>query len=83
MSAHAASGGANCAVSLFSRLAITLHGIAPGRTSMLLGLVNRLLPSPGGIDGHAILGSESTSRWAPSLLTILTERAARRNNEEP
>ncbi|MCE5268477.1 MAG: SDR family NAD(P)-dependent oxidoreductase [Planctomycetaceae bacterium] len=68
-------------VSWMSRTASTLHGLFPGTTSRVLGWANRLLPRPGGVGVHAVSGSESDSRWSPSLLTLLSERAAWRNNE--
>jgi hypothetical protein len=42
---------------------------------------NRLLPGPGGVGTDWRLGRDSESAAAPSVLTTLTERAARRNNE--
>jgi hypothetical protein len=68
-------------VSLPAKLAIGFHGMFPGLFARVLGVVNRLLPHAGGIGTKAARGFESTSRWSPSLMTALTERAARRNNE--
>jgi NAD(P)-dependent dehydrogenase (short-subunit alcohol dehydrogenase family) len=75
-------GDAEVVLSLPARAATLLHDLFPGLTADVFGLVNRfLLPEPGGIGtGHA-LGSQSESAAAPSLLTALTERAARENNE--
>jgi hypothetical protein len=50
-------------------------------TSDLLSVVDRLLPAPGGIGTRKMKGKDSASALSPSLLTILTERAAVRNNE--
>jgi hypothetical protein len=44
-------------------------------------MVHRVLPGPGGIGKERAKGKESGSWAAPSLLTTLTEQAARRNNE--
>jgi NAD(P)-dependent dehydrogenase (short-subunit alcohol dehydrogenase family) len=75
------NGDAAATLSLPARAADLLHAIFPGFTADLLGLVNRLLPGPGGI-GHAMARGEDSSSWmAPSVLTTLTERAAVRNNE--
>jgi hypothetical protein len=50
-------------------------------SAALAGLVNRMLPSPGGIGTRVTTGSRSFSRWSPSWLTTLSDRAAARNNE--
>jgi NAD(P)-dependent dehydrogenase (short-subunit alcohol dehydrogenase family) len=68
-------------LSVQARLAIALAALAPNLVQRLLGLVNRLLPGPGGIGEATATGLDSASRLAPSLLTRTTERAARRNNE--
>jgi hypothetical protein len=60
---------------------ICANGIAPGLVSDINGIVNRFLPGPGGIGTQSALGSESESNLAPSWMTVLTERAARANNE--
>jgi short-subunit dehydrogenase len=57
------------------------HGLFPGLTADLFGLVNRFLPGPGGIGKKKVSGLESTSELSPSLLTRLGDEAAVRNNE--
>ncbi|HET6881116.1 MAG TPA: SDR family NAD(P)-dependent oxidoreductase [Pirellulales bacterium] len=74
-------GDAEVILSLPAIAAQKAHGLAPGMVSTVLGWVNRLLPSAGGIGERSALGHQSQSRWSPSLLTALTERAAARNNE--
>jgi short-subunit dehydrogenase len=64
-----------------ARVAATLHDLLPGATIRLLALVNRLLPGPGGVGRRAVRGHQSESAWAPSLLTALGERAARKQNQ--
>jgi short-subunit dehydrogenase len=64
-----------------ARLAAALHGVFPGTSVDILGLVNRLLPGPGGIGTRRAKGKESFSSWSPSVLTALGDRAARENNE--
>jgi NAD(P)-dependent dehydrogenase (short-subunit alcohol dehydrogenase family) len=76
-------GDAEVVLSVPAKLAVLFHGIFPGVTADLLGLVNRLLPGPGGIGTERAKGVESYSSMSPSWLTELTERAARRNNELP
>jgi NAD(P)-dependent dehydrogenase (short-subunit alcohol dehydrogenase family) len=65
-----------------ARLAAAAATIFPGLTARALQLVNRLLPDPAGSDGDdARPGWQNESRWAPSLLTRLGDRAAVENNE--
>ncbi len=68
-------------ISLPAKIVTALHGIMPGMMSRALAGVNRLLPGADGGDTRAKKGLESTSAWAPSVLTTLTERAAARNNQ--
>jgi short-subunit dehydrogenase len=75
-------GEAEIVLSVQAKLAAKFHDLFPGLTSDLLGLVNRLLPKPGGIGSERALGRESHSALAPSLLTALGDSAAKRNNEE-
>jgi short-subunit dehydrogenase len=74
-------GDAEVVLSVPAKLAVTAHALAPGITADLLGLVNRWLPGPGGIGTRRAPGRESQCRWAPSALTALDERAARRYNQ--
>jgi NAD(P)-dependent dehydrogenase (short-subunit alcohol dehydrogenase family) len=70
-------------LSLPAMAAARFQGVFPGLTARLLGIVNRLLPAPGGIGTQSRKGSESFSSYSPSWLTTLTERAAAANNEIP
>jgi len=77
-------GDAEAVLSLPARLATFLHQMFPETAADLLSLVNRLLPGPSGpesIGTEKRYGAESESSLAPSLLTTLTDQAARRNNE--
>ena len=67
------------------RLAIVANAVAPGAVALGMRLANRfVLPPPTDGSGDAEhSGWQSTSRWAPSPLTRMTERAAARNNEVP
>ena len=76
-------GDPNFVVSLPAKVAVAVHGLLPGLSSRILSAVNRLLPGPGDGDARAKKGHESTSAWAPSALTVLTQQAAARNNELP
>ncbi|HEY3495310.1 MAG TPA: SDR family oxidoreductase, partial [Polyangiaceae bacterium] len=62
-----------------ARAAALASGLAPGLVASALGLVHRLLPS--GDDPTERRGSECESNLVPRALTVLTDRAAIRNNE--
>lgn len=65
-----------------AKTAAAVATLAPGLTARAQELANRLLPGPAGEDGReARPGWQSPSRWAPSLLTRLSDRAAVENNE--
>jgi len=74
-------GDAELMVGWPAELAVRLHGLMPGLTADVLGLVNRLQPGPGGIGTERRLGRDSESALAPSVLTRSSDAAARRNNE--
>ena len=74
-------GDPEIVLTLPAKVAVLAHGVAPGLVSSIMGLVNRLLPRPGGIGRERAKGSLSGSFLSPSWLTVLNERAARRNNQ--
>lgn len=74
-------GEANLVLSIQAKLAATFHGLFPGLSTDFAALVNRALPRPGGIGTGRAMGKDSESAAAPSVLTALSERAARANNE--
>lgn len=65
-----------------AKAAQALATLAPSLTARAQELANRLLPGPAGEEGQeGRPGWQSPSRWAPSLLTRLSDRAAVENNE--
>ena len=60
---------------------VMLQSLFPGLTREALAVMNRLLPEMGGIGKESAYGYESFSKWSPSVLTTLTEEAAKQNNE--
>jgi NAD(P)-dependent dehydrogenase (short-subunit alcohol dehydrogenase family) len=76
-------GEAEAILGLPAQVATRVQGLFPGLTADVLGLVNRLLPAPGGIGTDSAKGIESGSRLAPSALTAASDRASLRNNEMP
>ncbi len=62
-----------------AKLLRVANGLAPGAMSDLMGLATRALPAGGATAEHR--GMHLATRVAPSALTALMNRAARRNNE--
>ncbi|MGH7420298.1 MAG: SDR family NAD(P)-dependent oxidoreductase [Candidatus Rokuibacteriota bacterium] len=78
------SGRAERVLSLPAKLGVLAHGLFPGLTADVLGVVNRWLPEPEGEEDvyrRPLKGEQSTSEVSPSWLTTLGERAARRSNQ--
>lgn len=74
-------GEAEVVISVQAKVADRFHALFPGLTADLLGLVNRLLPGPGGIGKGRARGADSVSPFVPTLVTRLADQAARKNNE--
>lgn len=74
-------GSAEVFLSAQGRLVSSFHGLFPGLTANLMGLMNRVLPAPGGIGREMRLGEMSRTPLSESVLTALGRRAALRNNE--
>ena len=74
-------GEAEAVLTIQAKAAALFHGIFPGLTADLLGLVNQLLPDAGGIGAAREKGRESESTLSRSWLTALTDRAAEENNQ--
>jgi len=75
-------GDPELVISLPAKLAIVAAAIAPNTFARALSMITRALPPPteaAGVERYR--GDESQSRWAPSLLTRLSDRAAVENNE--
>ena len=67
-----------------ARLAVAATAIFPNTVAALMDMTNRLLPPPldeASSESHS--GWQSSSPWAPSALTRLTEQSAAENNEIP
>ncbi len=64
-----------------ARLAVLLHSFMPETLARLMRIANRLLPPPNGAGTTARLGWNSTSRFVPSAVTTLADRATARNNQ--
>jgi NAD(P)-dependent dehydrogenase (short-subunit alcohol dehydrogenase family) len=65
-----------------ARAAAMLNELAPALVAHAMAVTARLLPGPTGPEGdRARRGRDSESKWAPSIATTLTDRAAVLNNE--
>ncbi len=77
-----AHGDPELTITVQARAAAMLNQLAPTLTARLTALASRLLPGPTGPEGNqSRRGRDSESRWAPSLATTLSDRAAVLNNE--
>jgi NAD(P)-dependent dehydrogenase (short-subunit alcohol dehydrogenase family) len=75
-------GDPEVTITLPAQIAVALNNLVPSITAGAMSVVNRLLPSPAGASGDNLRkGRDSESRWAPSLATTLSDRAAVANNE--
>ena len=72
-------GASDVAVGLPARLAELATGVLPAAVAASLALVRRWLPD--GSDPNRLTGAESEAHLVPPILTVLTDRAAVRNNE--
>jgi NAD(P)-dependent dehydrogenase (short-subunit alcohol dehydrogenase family) len=65
-----------------AHLAMMANHVVPAAVGRAMAIANRFLPGPNGVDGNRHKrGRESQSKWAPSLATTLSDRAAVMNNE--
>lgn len=75
-------GRAELTISIPAQIATVFHGIFPGVTAEVSGLINRCMPAAKGNIGERAKGHESYSSYSPSLLTRAGDKAALRNNEK-
>lgn len=77
-------GDATAFVTATSRLAVLFNALCPRTMARVMSLTNRLLPGPSDTEGDiSRTGWESMSRFVPSRLTRLSDRATAMNNELP
>jgi short-subunit dehydrogenase len=74
-------GRAELVINLPAQFVSKFHGLFPGLTCDLMGMMNSALPKMGGIGPERVKGSGSQSFISPSLLTILSDKQVERNNE--
>jgi short-subunit dehydrogenase len=75
-------GDARLVISMQAKIAITLNELLPEISAQGAALMNRLLPGVSLLqDKESFTGCQSGSKWAPSALTKLSDKAAIENNE--
>lgn len=74
-------GKAAITISLPAKILVQLHALFPEFIADASGLVNYLMPNVKGTKGDKSKGYESYSRFTPSILTSLGDKAAAVNNE--
>ncbi len=75
-------GDPELTITVPARVATAASHLAPGVFARLVALANKLLPGPAGTRGDRHRpGRESRSKWAPSPVTALNDRAAVVNNQ--
>src|SRR5438874_1621277 len=74
-------GDADLVISWPAKVAVVANAVIPEGIALAMSLANRLLPAPSDSAGdRAHSGWQCRSRWAPSAMTRLTDRAAAENN---
>ncbi len=75
-------GDPELTITVPARIATAASHLAPGVFARLLTLANKVLPGPAGTRGDRHRrGRDSHSKWAPSSVTALNDRAAVVNNQ--
>jgi hypothetical protein len=75
-------GSAEIVITIQAQLVTRFHGLFPGTTTDILGIVNRFLPNGegGGTERHS--GKESETLISRSFITALGQQAAQKYNEQ-
>ncbi len=74
-------GDAHLTLTIQAQVLARFSALFPNLLLRSLALLNQFLPGPGGIGTQRAYGEDSESALAPSVLTVLGERAAEKNNE--
>jgi NAD(P)-dependent dehydrogenase (short-subunit alcohol dehydrogenase family) len=75
-------GDPELTITLPAKMAIIANAFMPGVVAHAMMLANEMLPGVNDTNGNQRKrGAESTSKWAPSAATVLTDKAAVVNNE--
>ena len=75
------NGDAEAIISIQAEIAAKMNALFPELVAEISGLVNKILPSAGGIGKKHALGKDSTSFISPSFLTASIDKESYQNNE--
>jgi short-subunit dehydrogenase len=78
-----ARGAAEIVLTPQAKLAVALHGVAPGLVSDIAGVANRLMPGTGSRRAQRYTGKESSTPLTRSFVTRSGRAAARDFNQHP
>ena len=76
-------GKAELIISLPAKFLIKAKALFPGFASLAMRAANQLLPDAKGANGTSKKGAQSTTSLTESWLTVLDQRAAKKNNQVP
>lgn len=79
----AARGAAEIVLTPQAKLAVAVHGIAPGLVSDIAGVANRVMPGTGSRRPQRYTGKESSTPLTRSFVTHSGRKAARDFNQHP
>jgi hypothetical protein len=79
----AARGSAEITLTPQAKLAVAVHGLAPGLVSDIAGVANRLMPGTGSRRPQRFTGKESSTPLTRSPITYAGRAAARDFNQHP
>lgn len=75
-------GDARLVITPQAKAAVMMSELFPDSSAALMAAVNRILPEMNGEDSKRLrTGWECQSKWSPSKLTTLSDKAAMRNNQ--
>jgi short-subunit dehydrogenase len=78
-----ARGKAEIVLTPQAKLAVVVHGLAPGLVSDVAGMVNRAMPGTGSRRAQRFAGKESATSLSESFVTNAGRQAARDFNQHP
>ena len=79
----AARGAAEIVLTPQAKLAVAVHGLAPGLVSDIVGVANRVMPGTGSRRPQSYTGKESSTPLTQSFVTSAGHKAAHDYNQHP
>jgi short-subunit dehydrogenase len=75
------NGDSLLVISAQSQLVRLAQALIPGLLNDVSAFTNNFLPVSGGVGDKSVKGKDSESAFAPSILTVLSDKVVNRNNE--